>query len=41
MDDQRLCNLRVLRRLTDPVLWNPRVSFFDKLQFHFSIGQAF
>lgn len=24
-----------------PVSWNPRTSFFDRLQLHFSIGQAF
>jgi outer membrane protein assembly factor BamA len=35
-----LCNLQTLRPL-DAVFWNPRNSFFDRLQLHFSIGQAF
>jgi outer membrane protein insertion porin family/translocation and assembly module TamA len=29
------------RVLDNPVFWNPRQSFFERLQFHFSIGQAF
>jgi outer membrane protein assembly factor BamA len=36
----KLDNTRTLRSLGE-VLWNPRRSFFDRLQFHFSIGQAF
>ncbi len=36
-----LRNDRSLRALDVPVRWNPRRSFFDRLQFHFSIGQAF
>jgi outer membrane protein insertion porin family/translocation and assembly module TamA len=39
-DYRRLRNKRTLRPL-DPVSWNPRDSFLDRLQFHFSIGQAF
>jgi outer membrane protein assembly factor BamA len=30
-----------LQVLDQPVFWNRRRSFFDRLQFHFSIGQAF
>lgn len=33
-------NTTTLRTL-DPVSWNPRRSFLDRLQLHFSIGQAF
>jgi hypothetical protein len=36
-----LRNTDVLQALERQVLWNPRRSFFDRLQFHFSIGQAF
>ncbi len=36
-----LRNDRSLRALATPVRWNPRRSFFDRLQLHFSIGQAF
>jgi len=36
-----LRNDRSLRALDLPVRWSPRRSFFDRLQFHFSIGQAF
>jgi len=39
-DYRELRNLKTLRPL-DPVAWDPRRSFFDRLQFHFSIGQAF
>jgi outer membrane protein insertion porin family/translocation and assembly module TamA len=39
-DHRRLRNKSTLRPL-DPVSWNPRDSFLDRLQFHFSIGQAF
>jgi hypothetical protein len=35
-----LANRRKLRTLT-PVAWRPHDSFTDRLQFHFSIGQAF
>lgn len=35
-----LRNTDTLRPL-GPVFWNPRDSFFDRLQLHFSIGQAF
>jgi outer membrane protein insertion porin family/translocation and assembly module TamA len=35
-----LANRRKLRSLA-PVVWNPYGSFMDRLQFHFSIGQAF
>jgi outer membrane protein assembly factor BamA len=35
-----LCNRSTLRPLGE-VWWNPRASFFDRLQLHFSIGQAF
>jgi|SRR5690625_3425721 len=31
-------NFKVLQ---EPVFWDPRKTFFDRLQFHFSIGQAF
>jgi len=30
-----------LRTLSEPVLWNPRERFLDRLQLHISIGQAF
>jgi len=30
-----------LRSLNEPVLWNPRETFRDRLQLHISIGQAF
>lgn len=30
-----------LQPLGQPVSWNPRRSFFDRMQLHFSIGQAF
>jgi outer membrane protein assembly factor BamA len=36
-----LRNTDVLQALERQVLWNPRRSFFDRLQFHFSIVQAF
>jgi hypothetical protein len=36
-----LRNTDVLQALERQVLWNPRRSFFDRFQFHFSIGQAF
>lgn len=39
-DPQRLCRTNRLRQL-GTVSWNPRDSFFDRLQLHFSIGQAF
>jgi outer membrane protein assembly factor BamA len=39
-DPARLANRRTLRALP-PVLWQPYGSFVDRLQFHFSIGQAF
>jgi outer membrane protein insertion porin family len=38
---ERLGNTTQLRRLNEPVLWNPRASFLDRLQLHLSIGQAF
>jgi hypothetical protein len=40
-DRSMLRNTGVLRALDHQVLWNPRRSLFDRLQFHFSIGQAF
>jgi outer membrane protein assembly factor BamA len=39
-DRSDLRNTETLRPLA-PVFWNPRGSFFDRLQLHFSIGQAF
>jgi len=39
--DARFCDLQELVVLDQPVFWNTRRSFFDRLQFHFSIGQAF
>jgi hypothetical protein len=39
-DRDDLRNTDTLRPLA-PVFWNPRTSFFDRLQLHFSIGQAF
>ena len=39
-DYRRLRNRNTLRPL-GMVEWNPRTSFMDRLQFHFSIGQAF
>lgn len=36
-----LSRTRTLRSLNQPVLWAPRKSFLDRLQIHFSIGQAF
>lgn len=39
-DWRLLRETRVLRAL-EPVRWNPRQSFLDRLQLHFSIGQAF
>jgi outer membrane protein assembly factor BamA len=39
-DPAQIVNLRALRPQPD-VLWNPRRSFIDRLQLHFSIGQAF
>jgi outer membrane protein assembly factor BamA len=39
-DPARLANRRTLRALP-PVLWQPYDSFVNRLQFHFSIGQAF
>lgn len=39
-DHTRLRNTEILRPL-DAVSWDPRTSFFDRLQLHFSIGQAF
>lgn len=35
------CDTRDLQVLDTPVFWNARRSFFDRLQLHFSIGQAF
>lgn len=40
-DRSMLRNTDILQALDNQVLWNPRRSFFDRLQFHFSIGQAF
>lgn len=40
-DRSMLRNTNILRALDTQVLWNPRRSFLDRLQFHFSIGQAF
>jgi outer membrane protein assembly factor BamA len=37
----KLIDTGEFRLLESPVLWNPRQSFLDRLQFHFSIGQAF
>jgi outer membrane protein insertion porin family len=39
--DADLCPTGVLQALDPTVRWNPRRSFFERLQFHFSIGQAF
>lgn len=39
--DGRVSDTGEFRVLEDPVFWNPRQSFLDRLQFHFSIGQAF
>ncbi len=39
--DTVLCPTGVLQPLDSTVRWNPRQSFFERLQFHFSIGQAF
>jgi outer membrane protein assembly complex protein YaeT len=39
-DFRDLCNTRTLRSL-EPVSWQPRETWFDRLQLHFSIGQAF
>jgi outer membrane protein assembly factor BamA len=36
-----LANRSKLQPLTTPVIWKPYRSFTDRLQFHFSIGQAF
>jgi hypothetical protein len=36
-----LCNLGKLRPLAGPVTWRVRERFRDRLQLHFSIGQAF
>jgi hypothetical protein len=40
-DDSPLCQTGVLQALDPNVRWNPRRSFFQRLQLHFSIGQAF
>jgi outer membrane protein insertion porin family/translocation and assembly module TamA len=40
-DGSKLVNTGEFRVLEQPVYWDPRRSFFDRLQFHFSIGQAF
>lgn len=40
-DGTGVSNTGQFRVLESPVFWNPRRSFFDRLQFHFSIGQAF
>jgi outer membrane protein assembly factor BamA len=40
-EDAELCETGVLQALDSTVRWNPRRSFFERLQFHFSIGQAF
>lgn len=40
-DGTKLANTGEFRVLENPVFWDPRRSFFEKLQFHFSIGQAF
>jgi outer membrane protein assembly factor BamA len=40
-DGSELVNTGEFRVLEQPVYWDPRRSFFDRLQFHFSIGQAF
>jgi outer membrane protein assembly factor BamA len=40
-DRTQLRDTRTLRVLDMPVAWNPRRTFFERLQFHFSIGQAF
>ncbi|MGH7506344.1 MAG: BamA/TamA family outer membrane protein, partial [Longimicrobiales bacterium] len=37
---RELCNRPALQPL-DEVWWDPRTSFLDRLQLHFSIGQAF
>lgn len=39
-DPADLFDTRVIQAQND-VMWNPRDSFFRRLQFHFSIGQAF
>jgi outer membrane protein assembly factor BamA len=38
--DPELCATQVLQLQPD-VIWHPRKGFFRKIQFHFSIGQAF
>ncbi len=40
-DGTRVTNTGQFRVLESPVFWDPRRSFLDRLQFHFSIGQAF
>lgn len=40
-DGSGVANTGKFRVLDSPVFWDPRRSFLDRLQFHFSIGQAF
>lgn len=40
-DGSGISNTGKFRVLDKAVFWNPRQSFLDRLQFHFSIGQAF
>lgn len=40
-ENGRVADTGNFKVLESPVFWDPRRSFFERLQFHFSIGQAF